>query len=247
MAGVRGERKRPAEFRACPVLIGQHGQSYDQARFVPPDSPEVGPRMLDLERFLRNPGRRPVVVQIALAHYQFETIHPFMDGNGRLGRLLISLMLCDRGALTQPLLYLSVYLEAHDQEYRDGLLSVSRNGTWAEWIRFIAAGVAERAEDAGRRAQELMAARERYRQLAQAAKKPAATLALIDQLFAAPAVTVPGAVRVMTVVYSTAQRCIDWLVEVGVLEEASGRTRNRVYIAPEIVRLLDAVPPPAPV
>ncbi len=241
MSGVRGHDKRPGQFRNCAVLIGRTNR-FENARFVPPDHPQVEPLMRDLEGFLRAPGPLPVVVQLALAHYQFEAIHPFMDGNGRLGRLLITLLLCERGVLPHPLLYLSAYLEAHSREYRDGLLEVSQTGDWGGWVQFIAHGVAEQAEDAVARAVRLMDLREQYRRRTQAAGGPAPVLDLIDRLFTSPAVTVTGVERLLTVAYTTAQRYINGLVAEGVLAEATGRPRNRVYMAPEIFRLLGATP-----
>ena len=184
-----------------------------------------------------------VVEQVALAHYQFEAIHPFMDGNGRLGRLLITLLLCERKVLSQPLLYLSAYLEEHDEEYRDGLLAVSQRGEWTEWVRFIATGVTEQAEDAVKRSQQLLELRQQYRARAQESKQVSVILALIDQLFAAPAVTISGAEALMGVTYPTAQKYIGWMVSEGMLREVTGQPRNRVYMAPEIFRLLGATPP----
>lgn len=238
MRGARGERKRPGQFRACPVLIGRTTR-YEDAWFVPPDHQDVEPLMRGLEEFLRAPGDLPIVVQIAFAHYQFESIHPFMDGNGRLGRLLITLMLCERGVLSKPLLYLSAYLEAHDEEYRDGLLMVSQTGNWEEWIRFIAAGVAEQAEDAVGRAERIMALREDYRKRAAAAGK---SVALVEHLFESPAITITGVEHVMGKAYNTAKRHVAWMVGEGILAPVEGDTRSRVYMAPEIFRLLGATP-----
>src|SRR5262249_30176758 len=152
--GVRGEKKRPGEFRSCPVFIGRADQSVSEARFVPPCHTKLDPLLKDFEKFINTERDLPIVVQLALAHYQFETIQPFMDGNGRLGRLLITLMLCERGRLPQPLLYLSAFFEKHDQAYKDHLLEVSRRGAWVEWIRFFAQGIAEQAKDAASRARK---------------------------------------------------------------------------------------------
>lgn len=244
MAGVRGANLRPGEFRGCGVMIGRHGQTFEQARFVPPEADTLPGLLRDFEQFLNTPGSLSVVVQLALAHYQFEAIHPFMDGNGRLGRLLITLLLCARGVLPHPLLYLSAYLEAHGNEYRDGLLAVSQRGEWEEWIRFIAYGVAEQAEDAVSRARRLMDLQANYQRRARAAGRPTPVFDLIDRLFASPAITISGAERLMGVAYTTAQRHVNWLVAERMLREVSGRTRNRVYAAPEIFRLLDATTGP---
>lgn len=241
--GVRGANMRPGQFRACPVIIGRKGQSADQARFIPPAHLSLDRLLRDFERFLNDPGDMPVVEQLALAHYQFEAIHPFMDGNGRLGRLLITLMLCERKVLSQPLLYLSAYFEARDAEYRDGLLAVSQRGAWKEWVQFVATGIMEQAEDAVQRSEQLLELRQRYRSRAQESKQVAGVLTLIDSLFAAPAITITGAQHIMAVTYPTAQKYVDWMIDEGMLREVSGRLRNRVYMAPAIFGLLGATPP----
>jgi Fic family protein len=148
LSGVRGGERRPGQIRSCPVLLGQAGQTYEEARFIPPCHTALDPLLRDFVRFLREDRTLPVVLQLALMHYQFETIHPFNDGNGRVGRLLITLMLCERGCLPEPLLYLSAFFERHRQEYYDRLLEVSRRGAWNDWLLFFAGGVAEQAHDA---------------------------------------------------------------------------------------------------
>ena len=162
-----------------------------------------------------------------------------MDGNGRLGRLLMTLMLCERGTLSKPLLYLSAYLEAHDGAYRDGLLAVSQTGNWEEWIEFIAAGVAEQAEDAVGRAERIMALREDYRRRADAAGK---SVALVEHLFESPAMTIRGVEHVMGKAYNTAKRHVAWMVEEGILAPVEGQGVSRVFMSPEIFRLLGATP-----
>ena len=239
LSGVRGAEKRPGQFRRCEVMIGRRGLSYDDARFVPPSHTALDPLLRDFERYLNVPGDLSVVAQLAVTHYQFETIHPFMDGNGRLGRLLITLMLCERQVLPLPLLYLSVYFERHDNEYRDLMLEVSRRGEWVEWITFFARGVAEQAGDAVQRSQRLLELWRGYRQRVQDAGQPAFVLSLVDRLFAAPAVTITGAAKLMGVSFPTAQKYVESLEAAGVLTEATGRARKRTYMAQEILRLLD--------
>ena len=135
--GVRGQEKRPGEFRDCQAGIGREGQSFADMRFVPPTHLAMPSHLRDFEAFLNNPGDIPLLVQLALAHYQFETIHPFKDGNGRIGRLMITLLLCERGCLPAPLLYLSAFFERHERAYKDHLLRVSQKGAWGEWIGFL--------------------------------------------------------------------------------------------------------------
>jgi Fic family protein len=239
LQGVRGENRRPGEFRNCGVMIGRAGQGYADARFVPPCHTMLRPLLDDLERFINLERSLPIVVQLALAHYQFEAIHPFMDGNGRLGRLLITLMLCERKRLPQPLLYLSAFFERHDQEYRDRLLEVSRRAQWNEWISFFARGVAEQARDAAGRASRLLELGQQYRQRVAGLGHSANAVQLVDEVLASPFITVNGAMQALQVSFPTAQNAIKRLVEAGILQEVTGHRRNRVYRAQEILALLD--------
>jgi Fic family protein len=240
MAGVRGGEKRPGEFRECGVLLGQRGQTYENARFVPPAPGALNGLLRDFGRFIEEPGDLPVVIQMALAHYQFETIHPFMDGNGRVGRLLLTLMLCARGCMPQPLLYLSAYFHANRTGYYDLLLEVSRRGAWNEWISFFASGVTEQARDAVRRTNRLLDLWKGYRQRAREGAISANGLALVDELFASPFLTAKRAMEVLGVTFATAISNIRKLGKAGILREMTGRQRNQVFVADEILALLDA-------
>lgn len=241
LEGVRGQEKRPGQFRQCPVLIGRRGQSFDSARFVPPHFTALEPLLRDFERFLNEPGEVPLIVQLAAVHYQFECIHPFMDGNGRVGRLLIMLMLCERGYLPHPLLYLSAYLEQHDQEYKDHLLEVSRRGAWLEWIGFFARGIKEQADDAVRRARNLLELWKDYRRKMQKASQSSAVLRLVDELFASPFVTVTGIAKLLDITYRGAKLNVEKLVEADILKEVTPERKiGRVYYAPAILEQLNA-------
>lgn len=241
MKGVRGGEKQAGSFRTCPVYIGKQHQSIADARLVPPPQTELDRLLGDFERFLHLPGDLPVIVQLALMHYQFEAIHPFNDGNGRIGRLLITLMLCERGLLPQPLLYLSAFFEKNRNEYYDGLLEVSRRAAWAEWIAFFARGIAEQSHDAIRRTRGLLDLWQTYRQLMQRKAQSAKVLQLVDQLFASPFITIPGAARLLGVTYRAAQLNVEKLIEATVLNELSPKRKtNRVFFAPEILALLQA-------
>lgn len=207
--------------------------------FVPPIHTSLNPLLRDLERFLNNPGNLPVVVQLAWAHYQFESIHPFMDGNGRVGRLLITLMLCEQGVLPQPLLYLSAFFEQHDQEYKDRMLEVSWRGAWNEWIAFFARGVTEQARDAVKRTNRLLDLGKRYQQRVAEVARSAAALRLLDELFASPFITISGAAAALGLTFPAAQNNVNKLVEAGILREMTGRSTNRIYVADDILKLLD--------
>lgn len=240
MEGVRGSEKRPGEFRRCPVMIGRPGQSYEQARFVPPHHTLLKAVLHDFELFLHASRELPLVVQLALIHYQFEAIHPFMDGNGRMGRLLITLLLCERGILTEPLLYLSAYFEKHNDAYRDHLLAVSQRGAWEEWIAFFAAGIAEQSHDAVRRARLLLELQQQYRERMQKASQSSAVLKLVDRLFTSPFVTITGVAGLLNVTHRAATKNVEKLVEQQILQATDpSRKTRRVYYAQEIVELLN--------
>jgi Fic family protein len=239
LTDVRGADKRPGQVRDRAVFLGHGGQRLDKARFVPPCHTALEPLLADFVRFLREHRALPVVAQLALMHYQFETIHPFNDGNGRIGRLLITLMLCERGVLPQPLLYLSAFFEANRRDYYDRLLDVSHRGTWGDWLRFFAAGVIEQAHDAAARAGRLLALSQALRHRAAAAVRAPAALRLVDELFASPFLTLRRAGEVTGVTPRAAQNTIDKLVASGLLRETTGRRRNRIYCADDILKLLD--------
>lgn len=240
MRGARGEEKRPGEFRKRQNYIGRPDQTIQQARFIPPPPQEVLPLLDNLENYLHAESSVPFLIRLALVHYQFEAIHPFEDGNGRIGRLLITLQLCASGYLRQPLLYLSAYLERHRQEYLDRLFAVSARGEWEAWIRFFLRGVAEQGREAAQRTQALLSLREQYRQRMQGTRGSARLLALLDRLFAWPAITIPLASNFLGVTYPSAKRNIEKLVAAGILAPESGRVYNRLFFAPEILRLLEA-------
>jgi len=239
MDGVRGGNKRPGEFRPCDVRIGKTSESWNDSRFVPAGHMALPPLLADFERFLNTPSDRPIVVDLALMHYQFEAIHPFLDGNGRIGRLLFVLMLCARGLLLQPLLYLSDYLERNDEEYRDHLLAVSRSGAWAEWVRFVARGIVEQARDAATRAGRLLDLWREYQRLVGSLTRAAAAVRLIDLLFTHPFITIPTAAGFLNQTYPAAQNNVEKLVQAGILQERNGSASPRVFVAADILRLLD--------
>lgn len=237
--GVRGEEHTPGEFRKRQNLIGKKGQNAAQARFVPAPVHEMDQCLHDLEKYIGQPNDLPVLIQMALIHYQFETIHPFMDGNGRIGRLLTSLLMCERGCLSQPLLYLSAYLENHRELYMNSLLHVSQRGAWYEWISFFIQGVAEQAKDAITRTNKLCSLWDSYRELMQSARSSALSLKLVDTLFEYPVITVPQATQRLNVTPHSAQNNIEKLQVEGILKEVTGKQRNRIYIAPEIIKIIE--------
>jgi len=242
LQGVRGHDKRPGEFRHVQNRIARSRSRMEDSRYVPPPVNEMKQALSDFERYIHQGNDLPFLVRLALIHYQFEAIHPFMDGNGRIGRLLITLLLCEHGLLSQPLLYLSDYFVRHDDEYRDHLLRISQAGTWSEWIEFFLTGVIEQARDAVDRADRLISLREAYRSDLQRERASANLLRLIDHLFAYPAVTNSEAARVLGMTYRGASKQIQRLEEQGIVVEVTGNERNRVYLASDIVEIVN-VPP----
>jgi cell filamentation protein, protein adenylyltransferase len=177
---------------------------------------------------------------LALLHYQFEAIHPFRDGNGHVGRLLIPLLPCERKILTKPLLYLSAYLEHHRARHMDLMLRVSQRDEWENWIEFFLNGVAEQATDGVDRAGKLMALWQDYRKRLQTARMSILAQNLVDQLFWQPAMSVGTAQQVLRVSFASAQNNVMRLVNLGILKEMTGRKRHRIFIAPEVLQLTGA-------
>lgn len=240
MGGVRGERMTPGEFRRSQNWIGPPGSTLNQATYVPPPVEEMRAALYALEGFFHCEPALPPLIRLGLIHYQFEAIHPFLDGNGRVGRLLITLFLCRWGLLSQPLLYLSAYFNAHRQMYYDLLLSVSQRGTWKEWLTFFLRGVASQSQDAVGRAWRMQNLRERYREQFQAARASARLLQTVDLLFDRPILTVGQVVENLGVTIPTAQGYVDRLEEAGVLREITGQARNRVYRADEVLEAIES-------
>ena len=188
------------------------------------------------EAFINRRDVMPDLVQCALMHEHFEAIHPFLDGNGRVGRLLITLFLMERGRLAQPLLYLSAYLEANRQEYYQRLQAVNTDADFVGWVRFFLIGVEQTAREAVKRAGTLMELREKYRRVL--AAKPRA-LALLDELFINPYVTVRRAQKLLQTSNPTARQAVGLLQKAGMLEESTERTWGKVYVASPILRVLE--------
>jgi Fic family protein len=238
MRGVRGHDRRPGEFRNRQNYIGRRGQPISEARYVPPPVPEV-PVCLDaFERALHADSRVPLLVRLALFHYQFEAIHPFEDGNGRIGRLLLPLLLLEKSALSHPLLQLSAYFEQHRSAYYDHLLRISQAGEWQPWIQFFLRGVQQESSQAARRARAILELRQKYREKMQTAGVSAPALKVVDGLFVTPAVTINDVARRIRASYPTAQLLVKKLIRAGILTSDRHRRRNRVYTAAEIFSLL---------
>ncbi|MDQ3257102.1 MAG: Fic family protein [Acidobacteriota bacterium] len=236
MTGVRGRAATPGEFRRSQNWIGKAGSTIETATYVPPPTQEMTEALGAWEHFLHEREAMPDLVQCALVHEQFEAIHPFLDGNGRVGRLLITLFLIERGRLSQPLLYLSEYIERHRQDYYELLQRVRTDGDWHGWIMFFLAGVAETATKAVEQAGRLMDLREESRARLKASPR---ALGLLDELFTNPYITVARAAAILEVSNPTARQAVAALERAGMLEEVSGRTWGKLYLARPIMRVIE--------
>lgn len=243
LTGVRGDKKGPGEFRTTQNWIGGGDrQLLRDATFIPPPPHEMKTALGDLEQFLHDPDRPHPLITCALAHAQFETIHPFVDGNGRVGRLLITFLLCHAGVLRRPLLCLSHYLKLHRAEYFDRLTAVRFAGDWEGWLAFFLRGVCEVAQEAERTAQHIVELREKTRHEFHSRDMSASAFKLLDQLFLQPVVTVNAAKEVLGVSYHYANDVIADLVAIGLLDEITGRRRNRRFRFTQYLALFEEPP-----
>ncbi len=227
MASGRGAERGRGEFRTSQNWIGPGGGTLMNARFVPPPPHEMNEALSNLEKFFHAPSPWPNLIDVAMAHAQFETIHPFLDGNGRVGRLLVTFMLVQREVLGQPLLYLSYYLRLHRTEYYDRLTAIREHGDWEGWLRFFLQGVRVTASEATATAARIIALQERHRH--QVAGVSGNALKLLDHLFQQPLVNIKTVMARLEVSFPTAAKLVASFEELGILEEFTGFKRNRVY------------------
>jgi Fic family protein len=239
MTGVRGGNLTPGEFRRTQNWIGPAGSTLMTATYVPPPVDEMHQALGDLERFIHAGTDMPAVARAAIIHYQFEAIHPFLDGNGRVGRLLIALLFAEWNLLPQPLLNLSVYFERYRQEYYDHLLAVSQRGTWEAWLRFFLRGVSAQARDSLVRMERLEAIRSRYQPLVESDRNAERMSAVVDFLFAKPIFSTKQLAGSLGMPFKTARQYIEKLVQASILREITGYARNQIYRADEIFSALD--------
>lgn len=234
MRGVRGETMTPGEFRTSQNWIGPPGCTLNDATYVPPPpEPEMHDCLKEWERYVNEQGRTPELIQCALIHEHFEAIHPFLDGNGRIGRLLIPLFLIQRGRLSKPLLYVSSYFEQHRQAYYWCLQRIRTHGDWASWLHYFLTAVRDSARNAIDQSQAILKLRERFRaKLAQQHR----ALALLDELFINPYVTVAHAMEKLGVSAPTATKTIELLETCGMLKKKTKGTWGRVWVAPPILK-----------
>ncbi len=242
----RGAHATPGDFRRTQNWIGAGGASISTASFVPPPVPEMQQALNDFERFLHSDGALPTLFSVGLSHAQFETIHPFLDGNGRVGRLLITFQLMHAGVLRRPLLYLSYFFKLHRAEYYDRLMAVRLNGDWEGWLRFFLRGVAVTANEAARTAELIFELRERHRtQVLEADGLGPNGLKLLALLFQRPLVNVNLVRKDLDIAFPTANRLVARFQDEGLLVETTGQRRSRVFRYEPYLSLFDEPQPDA--
>lgn len=239
MRGVRGGRLTPGELRRSQNWIGPAGSTLSDAVFVPPPADVVPAALGSLEAFLHRRDDLPLLMKIGLAHAQFETIHPFLDGNGRVGRLLITFLLCEREVLHKPVLYLSYFFKRHRQEYYELLQAVRDRGDWEGWLAFFLRGVAEVSGEATETARRILALREEHRNAITARLGRAAGNGhrVLETLFDRPIVSVTSVRATTGTTYAAANVLVARLVDLGILEEITGNARNRRFRYEPYVKL----------
>lgn len=244
LTGVRGQHRSPGELRTTQNWIGPGGCTLAEATFVPPPPHDV-PRLLgELEAFLHDESPLPLLVRIGLAHVQFETIHPFLDGNGRVGRLLITFLLCEKQVLLKPVLYLSHYFKRHRQQYYDHLQAVRDHGAWEEWLVFFLTGVVEVSQQATETARRILSLRERHRELITEAFGRAAGNGhrVLEHLYQRPIVAVTEVRNLIETSYPAANNLVRQFVRHGILHEMTGQKRHRRFVYRDYVNLFHDAP-----
>lgn len=261
--GLKGEDNPPGEVRRRQNWIGPPGRSLYEATFVPPPVEELKPVLDALDQYLqsrpitasggiapqrlrRDPAQggegaltEPSLIQCALVHYQFEVAHPFTDGNGRIGRLLVTFFLREKGLLGQPILYLSEFFDKYKDEYYQKLLGVSQKGAWPGWFEFFLRGVAHQARAALADARKIIELHAEYQTgLGRTKKIPGAAQRLIEEIFFNPVISVAGLSRKWSLPFNSVKKGVQRLVEIGILKESTGKKRDRLFVAPKLMKLL---------
>jgi len=239
LKGTRGSNLAPGEIRTSQNWIGPAGCTLNEATFVPPPPHEVGQHLADLEKFLHSETQLPVLIRVGLAHAQFETIHPFLDGNGRIGRLMITFLLCEQEILLKPVLYLSHYFKKHREAYYEQLQSVRDHGTWEAWLTFFLQGIVEVSKQATETARRILTLRESHRltitnQFGRAAGNGYRAL---EHLYETPIVSVNEVQSLTGTTYQAANELVSKFVENEILEEITGQTRNRRFMYRSYINL----------
>jgi Fic family protein len=241
VSSQRGVSKRPGEYKNQQNFIGGSSRKIEDARFVPPPPAETESAMAELEKYINRleAGGIPPIIDAALIHYQFETIHPFADGNGRVGRILIPIYLMQVGVLTGPLLYLSPSVDGRKDDYADKMLEVSRDGNWTGWITFFLEMVTLSCKSAFKTFADLEILRQDYRTRISESKGSARMMMIVDELFISPVISVPQVAARLSVTYPAAKMVVDRLVGLGVLAELQSTSNPKFFYSWPIVDLSD--------
>lgn len=241
LQNTRGSHRNPGEFRKSQNWIGPPGCTLNSATFVPPTVPDMETALGDLELYMHQDDHTPALIKIALIHAQFETIHPFLDGNGRMGRLMITFWLCQQEILNKPLLYLSYYFKQHRREYYDRLMAVRKKGDWESWVKFFLRGVAEVADEATESARAILSLKESCtKKLYEQESGNSNYQRLLDTLFEQPFVTRHDVEKLLQVSNPTAGNIIDAFCQMKILEDMTPeRSRNKLYVFADYIDILD--------
>ena len=237
LSGVRGEHKLPGEIRTSQNWIG--GADINTAHFIPPHQSYLGELLTDWEKFWHNTGNNiPILIKVAICHYQFETIHPFLDGNGRIGRLLILLQLIERGHLNSPVLYLSHFFETHRQSYYDSLDRVRDHNDLEQWLLFFLTGVIETSQQSKQTFEGIIRLQEIYnRKITTLGRRAERGQELLNHLFSNPVTSVKSVARHLGAQYSSTNKLVSDLVTMGILKEITGYSRNRYFAMSDYIKL----------
>ncbi len=239
MEGVRGQDKTPGEFRHSQNWIGPANCSLKDARYIPPNVNDMQNAMSDLETFINEKVDYDPLIRVALIHYQFETIHPFLDGNGRIGRLLILLYLMEQGLLAKPVIYISYFLKKNQIEYYDRISEVRRSGNFEQWIRFFLEAVSQAATDSLETIRQLSALHDRnVEKLPKTTRKKDNLRAVFDYIEQYPIIDIKRTAKELEVSYNTVSTAVKKLVELGILQETTNAARNRVFAYEEYLEIL---------
>lgn len=231
LSDVRGAELEPGELRRSQNWIGSQGCSLNEALFIPPPPHEMELALSALELFIHSESDLPLLLKIGLIHAQFETIHPFLDGNGRVGRLLITFLLCEKEVLIKPVLYISHYFKKNRQKYYDLLQRVRDSGDWESWLSFFLEGVSEVSNEATETSRNIVSLRENDRAIIQSkfGRTAANGLNVLEQMYSSPFVSVPDIAKYLDISYTAANQLMDRFLTNDILEEVTGQTRNRVF------------------
>ncbi|MFR1105383.1 MAG: Fic family protein [Acutalibacteraceae bacterium] len=239
MAGVRGQEKSPGEFRYSQNWIGGQGSTLKNARYIPPSPEDMVDAMSDLEKYINADDELNALIRAALIHYQFETIHPFLDGNGRVGRLLITLFLMEQKVLTTPALYISYFLKKNRVEYYDRMTEVRTKGNYEQWIKFFLQAIMESAEDATATIDELAALHDVnatvISKMGRAAKN---AMLVFNYLESNPIIEIRKTAEALNITFNTVSSAVNRLVDVGILVQTSNNSRNRTFAYESYLKIL---------